>query len=882
MMRPSVAARAPDIGCLAHAGRRLNFSGEGGRREVLGRGRAPIWSKVERMAEIVLILTVAAVAMALAMHRAPLWLWSVLAAVAVFMWQSGLVHGQFHMPLPGLLGLIAWVPAIALALLSVPSLRRSILIEPVFKIIRGILPKVSDTEQQALDAGTVGFDAELFSGQPDWNKLRAVPAIQLTEEERAFLDGPTEELCRLIDDWQVRFREKEIPDEIWDFVKKHGFLGMLISKGHGGLGFSAQAQSLILGKVASRSPDVSTIVMVPNSLGPGELIEKYGTDEQKHHYLPRLARGEEVPCFSLTGPTSGSDAATMRDIGYVTNGVHDGRETVGISLSWDKRYITLGPKATLVGLAFRLFDPENLLGKGEDIGITVALIPADHPGVNIGRRHLPSGAAFPNGPNWGKDVFIPMDWVIGGERMVGQGWRMLMECLSAGRAISLPSSSTAGAKAMLRVTSAYARIRKQFALPIGFMEGIEEPLARMVETAYVNEAARAVTAAMVARGEKPSVISALMKYQTTERMRRSVNDAMDIHGGRAICDGPTNYLQSAYQMVPVGITVEGANILTRTLITFAQGALRAHPYLYKEVQAAQNPDKRAGLAAFEEAFNSHIAFSASNMAGALFHNLTAGMFAAAPEKAFGTAEWYRQLSRASRSFAVVADMMVGLLGGGLKTKQKLTGRMADALSELYLLSCVLKRFEDDGRPEADRVIVELAARNALYGFQQAIGGVIDNFPVAWARLVMRIVVFPFGRPYRPANDRLGREAVRQVLEPGAVRDRLTRDIFVSTDVEDPTGLLEVTLGKMVAATPVERKLEKAIREGRVRRFHGLDWFGQAVEQGVLSEAEAEQLRELEQLVARVIAVDHFDPAEVKPNFANVGHNSRHIDNVAAE
>ncbi len=497
------------------------------------------------------------------------------------------------------------------------------LIAPAFRMVRGTLPKVSDTEAQALEAGTVGFDAELFSGDPDWDKLRSIAPIVLTPEEQAFLDGPTDELCRIIDDWQVRHTEREVPEDIWDFVKKHGFLGMLISKEHGGLGFSAQAQSLIIGKIASRSPDVVTIVMVPNSLGPGELIEKYGTEQQKSYYLPRLARGEEIPCFSLTGPTSGSDAATMRDIGIVTRG--DGG-VIGIRLSWDKRYITLGPKATLVGLAFRAFDPDNILGKGENLGITVAMIPADHPGVEIGRRHLPSGAAFPNGPNWGKDVFIPIDWVIGGEKMVGQGWRMLMECLAAGRAISLPSSATAGTKAMLRFTSAYGRIRKQFGLPVARMEGIEEPLARMVEAAYANEAARAVTAAMVSRGERPSVISALMKYQTTERMRRSVNDAFDIHGGRAICDGPSNYLQSAYQMVPVGITVEGANILTRTLITFAQGALRSHPYLYKEIQAAQDPDAERGLDAFEAAFSDHIAYAVANATGAFFHNLTGGRF----------------------------------------------------------------------------------------------------------------------------------------------------------------------------------------------------------------------------------------------------------------
>jgi acyl-CoA dehydrogenase len=807
------------------------------------------------------------------MMRAPLWRW----AAAV-----GLLTLLATMGSSSVWAWIAWLPFIALALLSIPSIRRSLIIAPIFGQIRKMLPKVSETEAQALEAGTVGFDAELFSGTPDWEKLKSIPPIELSADEQAFLDGPTEQLCRMISDWQVRHALREIPDEIWDFVKAHGFLGMLISKEHGGLGFSAQAQSLILGKIASRSPDVVTIVMVPNSLGPGELIEKYGTDEQKHYYLPRLAKGEEVPCFSLTGSTSGSDAATMRDIGYVTRGTHKGQDTLGIRLSWEKRYITLGPKATLVGLAFRLFDKDNLLGKGEDVGITLALIPANHPGVNIGRRHLPSGAAFPNGPNWGSEVFIPIDWVIGGQAMAGNGWRMLMECLSAGRAISLPSSATAGAKTMLRVTSAYARIRKQFGLPVSRMEGIEEPLVRIIETAYVNEAARAMTAAMVSRGEKPSVISALMKYQTTEKMRRAVNDAMDIHGGRGICDGPSNYLQSAYQMVPIGITVEGANILTRTLITFAQGALRSHPYLYKEVQAAQNPDRERGLDAFENAFNNHIAFSLSNATGGFVHNLTGGAFVSTPDGALRMSHWYRQLGRACRSFAFIADLTVALLGGGLKIKQKITGRMADALSELYMLAATLKRYDDDGRPAGDKHIVELAAQNALYRFQEAIGGVVDNFPVRWARPFMRLVVFPLGRRWKPASDALAHDVAKHALQPGDVRDRLTRNIFVSKDVNDPTGILEVTLEKVIAAEPIEKKLEKAIRDGVVRRYHGIDWFAEAEAKGVLTAAEAEQLREIERLVARVIAVDHFDPAELKPNYATLGHNARGAEKLAAE
>ena len=832
------------------------------------------------MATIVFLGLVIAAFLTLGMRKAPMWAWALAVGALTYIAQSGLLSGG--PPATGFLSYIAWLPFIALALLSVPSLRRQFIVAPVFAMVQKILPKVSDTEAQALDAGTVGFDAEIFSGTPDWAKLQAIPPIQLSAEEQAFLDGPTEELCKLIDDWQIRHANREIPDVIWDFAKSHGFLGMLISKDHGGLGFSAQAQSLILGKIASRSPDVVTIVMVPNSLGPGELIEKYGTDTQKHYYLPRLAKGLEVPCFSLTGPTSGSDAATMRDIGYVMRGTHDGKEVLGIRLSWDKRYITLGPKASLVGLAFRLFDKDNLLGKGEDVGITLALIPATHPGVNIGRRHLPSGAAFPNGPNWGNDVFIPMEWVIGGDAMAGQGWRMLMECLSAGRAISLPSSATAGAKTMLRVTSAYARIRKQFGLPVSRMEGIEEPLVRIIETAYVNEAARAMTAAMVSRGEKPSVISALMKYQTTEKMRRAVNDAMDIHGGRAICDGPSNYLQSAYQMVPVGITVEGANILTRTLITFAQGALRSHPYLYAEVQSAQNPDRRKGLEDFEKAFGGHIAFSLSNATGAFFHNVTGGALASAPDNVLRMSVWYRQLARASRSFAFVADMTVALLGGGLKTKQKITGRMADALSELYMLAATLKRYEDDGRPQGDHNIVELAAENALYRFQEAMAGTIDNFPATWARPIMRAVVFPLGRRFKPASDALGKTVARHVLEPGEVRDRLTRNIYVSKDVNDPMGILEVTLLKVIAAEPVEKKLEKAIRDGVVRRYHGIDWFGDAVAQGVLTAAEADQLREVERLVAKVIAVDHFDPAELKPNYVALGHNARGSETLAAE
>lgn len=825
------------------------------------------------MSVVIFVLVCFGAAVALALRHAPLERWAGAVALLTLLGQIGF---PFAEPVLGWGGIIGWLLAVLLGVLSVPSIRQRFVTRPAYDALQKVMPKVSQTEREALEAGTVGWDADLFSGEPDWEKLRAVAPITLTREERAFLDGPTEELCRRLNDWQIRHELHDIPPDIWKFVTEQGFLGMLISKQHGGLGFSAQAQSLILGKIASRSPDGVTIVMVPNSLGPGELIEKYGTEEQKAHYLPRLARGEEIPCFALTGPFSGSDAAAMRDIGIVGRGEHDGREVLGIRLTWEKRYISLGPNATLLGLAFRLYDPDKLLGDKEDLGITLALIPTDHKGVQIGRRHLPCGAAFPNGPNWGQDVFIPLDWVIGGAKRAGQGWRMLMECLSAGRSISLPATSTAAAKSMLRTSTAYGRIRKQFGLPIAFMDGIDEPLGRLVEEAYVTEAGRSVTASMVSAGEKPAVISALLKYQSTERMRRCVNDALDIHGGRGICDGPSNYIQAAYQMVPVAITVEGANILSRTLITFAQGALRSHPWLYKEIEALQDWDEERGLERFEAAFNGHVSFMTANIFGALFHNLTFGLFASAPAHAGDTRRWYRQLARAARNFALVADMTVVTLGGGLKTKQKITGRLADALSELYLLSCVLKRYEDDGEPAADLPIVELCARNCLWRFEQSLRGAIANFPLRWARWIMTPLVFPLGAWARPASDRLNRQCVRLAIEPGAVRDRLTRDIYITDDAADPTGILEHTLTQVIATEEAERKVDKAIRSGAIRRSLIDDWIAQAEQKGILTVDEAAACRKTRDLVAKVIAVDDFDPADVTPK------RGASQENVAAE
>ncbi len=831
------------------------------------------------MIGLLLVLAVVAAMFVLAIRREALWTWAVLLAVTTLFIKLGLFAGELHLPSFTAWAFAGWLPAILLGLLSWRPARRGLLTHPVFGMIKNVLPPVSRTEREAIEAGTPGFDAGLFSGCPDWEKLRAVPPVALTQEEQRFLDNEAEQLCQMLGDWEIRHNQRDIPEHIWNFVREKGFLGMLISKEHGGLGFSAQAQSLILGKIASRNPDAATIVMVPNSLGPGELIEKFGTEEQKEKYLEPLAKGEEIPCFALTSPFAGSDAANMRDVGYVEKGVHNGQEILGIRLSWDKRYITLAPNATLLGLAFHLLDSQNLLGKGSDPGITLALIPADHPGVNIGRRHLPSGSAFPNGPTSGENVFIPLDWIIGGAECAGQGWRMLMQSLAAGRAISLPASSTAGAKALLRFTSAYARIRKQFAIPIGRMEGIEEPLALMAGTAYTLEAARAVTSAMVSQGDKPAVLSGLMKYQCTERMRASLNAAFDIHAGKAICDGPGNYLQSAFQISPVSITVEGANILTRSLIVFAQGALRSHPYLYAEIEAAQNPDRGAGFLAFEKAFEEHVAFMASNIFGSIFHNITFGLFTTVPEDA-APAHYYRQLSRAAVNFALVADLSVVLLGGGLKTKQRTTARLADALSELYFVSCLLKRYEDDGRLPGDRPVFDYAVQKAFHGFYAALHEAIRNFPVLTVRPLLRLCAFPLGNHFRTPKDSLAKTVVRSVLEPGEVRDRLTRYIFVSHDENDPTGLLEVAMQKVVEADEADRKLERAVRQGVVKRYLGADWLKEAQEKGVLRTDEADLLRYTERLVAKVIAVDDFDAGEVQPHYAP-GDNARAVLNGAA-
>lgn len=797
----------------------------------------------------VLILVIVVAVFLFTIRRVPLWVW----AIGSLLIGLGAHFRGFDLPF-----FIHFYPTIVFAILSVPYIRRLLITGPIFHLAKGMLPKISTVERQAAEAGSEGFDAELFAGTPDWDTFRSKYKLVLTEEEEAYLNGPTQELCKKIDDWRVREEERRIPDDIWDFAKKHRFLGLRVSKEGGGMGFSAQAQSIILGTVSSRSLDVSTIVEVPNSLGPDELIEEYGTEEQKKWYLGRFATGEEVPCFAITSPTAGSDAASMRDIGVVTRGTFEGKEVLGINVTWDKRYITLAPKATVITLAFHLFDPEGLLDGEEDRGITLALIPTTHPGVNIGRRHLPSGVVFPNGPTWGNEVFIPLSWVIGGEAGVGEGWKMTMQCLATGRGISLPSMATAGSKLMLRVSTAYARIRRQFNKPIGKIEGIQEVLARLAETAYITESARAVTAAMVTREYRPLVITSILKYQLTEYARRAVNDAMDLHGGRAVIDGPSNYLQSSYRILPVAITVEGANIITRSLIVIGQAALRSHPYFREELEALETSN--AGK--FDKALVGHISLFVSNIFASFFHNVTFAFFTNGSKGPKQTRYWYRQLARASRNFAVLADTMILLHRGLLKKRQSVSGRLTDALSELYLLSCTLKRFEDDGAHSSDYPVLELCMRNGLQRLDNSMNGIIENVSNTPLRLTLRLVVSPFGRNRKGALDKLRMKVAEEVLNDGEVRDRLTRYIYLPEDASEPIGLLEAAYRKSIEVEDIIVKVEKAIRAGDIERYLDNDWIGDAEKQNIITSKEAEDLREANEMVMKASAVDHFDPKEI--------------------
>ncbi len=783
--------------------------------------------------------------------RLPMVIWNSILGAVLFLFTFSGIAGIATLVILWALFLAVVVP------LNLPHIRQKYFSQPLLDFMRAAMPSISKTEQEALDAGSTWWEVDLFSGKPDYAKIRELPASKLSEEEQAFIDGPVEELCKMLDDWQITQHDHDLPKEVWEFLKKNKFFAMIIPKSYGGLEFSALGHSSVVMKIAGRSITAAVTVMVPNSLGPGELLMHYGTEEQKDYYLPRLATGEDIPCFGLTGPENGSDAVAMPDNGVVCKGSFDGKDDVlGIRLNWDKRYITLGPVATVLGLAFKLYDPDHLLGEEEDIGITLALIKTDTDGIDIGNRHFTANHMFMNGPNRGKDVFIPIDWVIGGQNYVGKGWTMLMNCLADGRAISLPALSTGAGKYISRYTGAYARIRKQFKIPIGYFEGVEESLAIIAGNTYIMNAARQLTLTGLDTGESPSVISGIMKYQMTERMRLIVNHAMDVHGGHGICMGPGNYLGRAYQGLPISITVEGANILTRTMIVFGQGALRSHPFLLREVEAVNHPDKEISLTMFDEALFGHIGFIISNFFRSLWLGLSGARFTGAPGKG-KVRYYYQQLTRMSSAFALLADACVLILGGSLKRKEKLSGRLADALSNMYLLTAVLKHYEDEGYKQDDLPLMQWACEDCLYNTQEAMKSVLRNFPVPIVGGILNMVIFPLTKPYGGASDKLGHKAARLLLSPSSTRDRLSRGIFLTEDPQDPMGRLEFALHKVLESENTERKLRDAIRIGLINAKDYESSVAEAIKQGILDEAEAEIILEAYRATLNATRVDEF-------------------------
>ncbi|SCX34567.1 acyl-CoA dehydrogenase [Pseudomonas sp. NFACC25] len=764
---------------------------------------------------------------------------------------------------PGWLLLIFWVLiAVVAAPLLLPDLRRQYFTKPLFSWFQKVLPPMSETERDAIDAGTVWWDGELFSGRPDWDKLLAYPKVQLTEEEQAFIDGPTEELCAMVSDWEIG-QAMDLPPAAWEHIKTHGFFALIIPKEYGGKGFSAYAHSQVAMKLATRSGDLASTVMVPNSLGPAELLLHYGTDEQRNHYLPRLARGDDIPCFALTGPLAGSDAGAMPDTGVICKGEWEGKETLGLRLNWEKRYITLGPVATLLGLAFKAHDPDHLLGEEEDLGISLALIPTDTPGVEIGRRHLPLGAAFMNGPNSGKDVFIPLEYLIGGQEMLGKGWMMLMNCLSVGRSISLPAVGTGAAKFTSLVTGQYAQVREQFNVPLSAFEGIQEALARIGGNAWLMDSARMLTANAVDLGEKPSVLSAILKYHLTERGRECISHAMDVHGGKGIIMGPNNYLGRSWQGAPIFITVEGANILSRNLMIFGQGAIRCHPFVLKEMALAGREDHDQALKEFDGLLMQHIGFAVSNAASTLVLNLGVGYFEKAPGNRLSQG-YFRALNRQAAAFALLADLSMMLLGGELKRRERLSARLGDVLSHMYLASAALKRYHDLDSPDHLEPLFAWAMEESLGESERALDELLSNFPNKVLGCLLRVIVFPFGRRHTGPSDALDAEVAAVIgrAKGDPTLEELLAGCYRPQSADDPVGALQHAYDLLGASHPLQKKLHAALKSGQVKPTAGEHAIDAALHAGVLQPAEAQSLRDAEAARRKVIDVDDFSKEEL--------------------
>ena len=756
----------------------------------------------------------------------------------------------------------SWILFAVIAIpLNVADIRKQYITKPLLAIFKGIMPEMSHTEQEAIDAGTTWFEAELFRGTPDWKKLHNYPKPRLSPEEQAFLDGPVEVVCRMTDDWQTTHELADLSPEVWQYLKDNKFFAMIIKKQYGGLEFCAYAQSRVLQKLSSVSSVLSSTVGVPNSLGPGELLQHYGTKEQQDHYLPRLVKGDEIPCFALTSPEAGSDAGAIPDFGIVCRGEFNGEEVLGMRLTWNKRYITLAPIATVLGLAFKLQDPDHLLGEQEDLGITCALIPTDIDGVITGRRHFPLNVPFQNGPTQGDGVFVPLDFIIGGPEMAGQGWRMLVECLSVGRAITLPSNSAGGIKSLALATGAYSRIRRQFKISIGKMEGVEEALARIGGNAYLMDAVTTMSTGAIDLGEKPSVISAISKYHLTEKMRNCVADAMDIHGGKGVCMGPGNYIARGYQGAPVAITVEGANILTRSMIIYGQGAIRCHPYVLAELSAASNKDEQQALNDFDHALFGHVGFAISNICRSVWFSFTGSYALSAPYND-ETRRYYQLMTRFSSNLAMLSDIAMLTLGGDLKRRERISARLGDILSFLYLASATLKRYNDEGRQSADLPFVQWALEDSLYNIQQAISELISNFPNKIVAKMLTAIILPLGCNLKKPSDATDHKVAKLMQYHNESRTRLGQGQYLTREPENVLGQLEQTLEDIITCEPIFDKICHEL--GEKLPFYNLDIVAEkGLSANIISQEEADLLIATEIKRKIAINVDDFDSDYLK-------------------
>ncbi|MDA8561689.1 acyl-CoA dehydrogenase [Gammaproteobacteria bacterium] len=753
-----------------------------------------------------------------------------------------------------------WLIFIAiLSFLYANTFRKKIFTKKILTFYKKNMPTMSNTEKEALSAGTVAWEKDLFCGDPDWNKLLQLKKPEITQEEKEFLEGPVESLCSSINDWEISHKLADLPSSMWQFLKDKKFFGLQISKKYGGLGFSAYAQSQILIKVYGKSAAVGTTIAVPNSLGPGELLFHYGTDKQKDYYLPRLADGVEVPCFALTGVEAGSDAGSMSDKGIVEWGEFQGEKVLGIRLNFNKRYITLAPVATVIGLAFKLYDPSMLIGKTKNIGITCALIPRDTNGVTIGRRHLPCDISFQNGPIIGKNVFIPLDYIIGGVDMVGHGWRMLMECLAAGRGVTLPASAVGGSKVAVYTSGAYARIRRQFKVSIGSFEGVEEALARIAGFAYIMDATRSLTAAMINAGEKPALASAITKYHVTEFGRIVGNDAMDIHGGKGIMLGSKNYLARNYQSIPIAITVEGANILTRSMIIFGQGAMRCHPYIYAELEAANLNDKCQSLNNFDKALMGHIYYLFTNFIRTFVLGLTGAKLINFSKKSHK--RYFQQASRFSAAFAMLSDVSLLILGGSLKRKEKISARLGDILSYLFMFSAVFKHYYNLGENKEDLSLVRWSALYCLYTIQQKFDELLKNFPNKWLGSFLRFIIFPLGMHFSLPSDKLGHKVANLILDRTATRERLSDGVFDTNVSSNVCASIEDALIKTISAEKIEKKVRILFKQKMLQSTILKDQVKEAFDKNLISESECETYFVALEARLSIISVDDFAPGE---------------------